>query len=296
MGLKFALVGGDLRNVKLASILAAEGCTVYTYGISHSSIGTHFNRCSELSEAVTMGDFIIGPMPFTVGGSKLNAPLHTSDIGLDAILQAVPKGKVIMAGKVPPQFLFDAAAKGIRVVDILQREDMAILNAIPTAEGAIQIAMEEIPVTIHRCKTLVLGLGKVGSALAKRLKALGAEVTVCVRKSRDVALAESFGYGAITFDRLTAEAGHFTVIYNTVPELVIDETVLRSVSPETLIVDLASSPGGVDFGFAKECGIKTVQALSLPGKVAPETSAETMSKVIFNILKELAGEAVENVN
>lgn len=296
MGLKFALVGGDLRNVKLASILAAEGCTVYTYGISHSSIGTHFNRCSELSEAVTMGDFIIGPMPFTVGGSKLNAPLHTSDIGLDVILQAVPKGKVIMAGKVPPQFLFDAAAKGIRVVDILQREDMAILNAIPTAEGAIQIAMEEIPVTVHRCKMLVLGLGKVGSALAKRLKALGAEVTVCVRKSRDIALAESFGYSAITFDRLTTEAGHFTVIYNTVPELVIDETVLRSVSPETLIVDLASSPGGVDFGFAKECGIKTVQALSLPGKVAPETSAETMAKVIFNILKELAGEAAENVN
>ena len=70
MGLKFALVGGDLRNVKLASILAAEGCTVYTYGISHSSIGTNFNRCSELGEAIAMGDFIIGPMPFTLGGSK----------------------------------------------------------------------------------------------------------------------------------------------------------------------------------------------------------------------------------
>ncbi len=296
MGLKFALVGGDLRNVKLASILAAEGCTVYTYGISHSSIGTHFNRCSELGEAVTMGDFIIGPMPFTIGGSKLNAPLHTSDIELEEILQAVPKGKVIMAGRVPPQFIFNAAAKEIRVVDILQRDDMAILNAVPTAEGAIQIAMEEIPVTIHRCRILVLGLGKVGSALAQRLKALGAEVTVCVRKSRDIALAESFGYKAITFDRLAAEAGHFTVIYNTVPELVVDENILKSVSSETLIVDLASAPGGVDFEFAKDCGIKTVQALSLPGKVAPETSAETMAKVIFNVLKELAGEAAQNVN
>ena len=110
------------------------------------------------------------------------------------------------AGRVPPQFIFNAAAKEIRVVDILQRDDMAILNAVPTAEGAIQIAMEEIPVTIHRCKILVLGLGKVGSALAQRLKALGAEVTVCVRKSRDIALAENFGYKAITFDRLAAEA------------------------------------------------------------------------------------------
>ena len=296
MGLKFALVGGDLRNVKLASILAAEGCTVYTYGISHSSIGTNFNRCSELGEAVTMGDFIIGPMPFTVGASKLNAPLHTGEIELEDILRAVPKGKIIIAGKVPSQFVFGAVAKGIRVVDILQREDMAVLNAIPTAEGAIQIAMEEIPVTVHGCKMLVLGLGKVGAALAQRLKALGAEVTVCVRKSRDMALAESYGYQVIPFDRLAAEAGHFTVIYNTVPAMVIDRTVLSAVSPETLVVDLASRPGGVDFDFAKECGIKTVQALSLPGKVAPETSAETIAKVIFNILKELAGEAAQHVN
>ena len=143
---------------------------------------------------------------------------------------------------------------------------------------------------------MVLGLGKVGSALAQRLKALGAEVAVCVRKSRDIALAESYGYRAITFDRLAAEAGHFTVIYNTVPELVVDKNVLKSVTSDALVVDLASAPGGVEFDFAKECGIKTVQALSLPGKVAPETSAETMAKVIFNILKELAGEAVQNVN
>ena len=295
MGLKFALVGGDLRNVKLASILAAEGCTVYTYGISHSSIGTNFNRCSELGEAIAMGDFIIGPMPFTLGGSKLNAPLHTSDIEVNDVLRAVPRGKVIMAGRVPAEVVLEAAAKEIRIVDILQREDMAILNAIPTAEGAIQIAMEEIPVTIHRCPILVLGLGKVGSALADRLKALGAEVTVCVRKSKDLALGESRGFHTITFDRLAGEIHRFAVVYNSVPSLVVDQSVLELVSPDVLIVDLASSPGGVDFTFAKEKGIKTVQALSLPGKVAPETSAETMAKVIFNILKELAGEAAYTV-
>lgn len=53
---------------------------------------------------------------------------------------------------------------------------MAVLNAIPTAEGAIQIAMEEMPVTIHGSKALVLGFGRVGKTLAKMLDGIGAKL------------------------------------------------------------------------------------------------------------------------
>ena len=296
MGLKFALAGGDLRNVKLASILATEGCTVYTYGISHSSIGADFNRCSDLEEAVAGGDFIIGPMPFTADGNTLNMPLSAETMELESFLQAIPREKLVIGGKLPSHFVSRAAAKGIRTVDLLQREDMKVLNAVPTAEGAIQIAMEELPVTIHSCRVLVLGFGKVGTALAERLKALGASVTVCVRKSRDLALAESRGLQAVSFDRLAETIGNFSVVYNTVPARVLDQTVLRCVSPEMLLIDLASRPGGVDFAYAATRGIKTVQALSLPGKVAPESAARIMAKVIFNVLTELSGEGISYVD
>lgn len=296
MGLKFALAGGDLRNVKLAAILAEQGCEVYTFGISHSSIGTNFNRCADMGEAFAMGDFIIGPTPFSHNGSVLNAPLHTTDIPLSDVLKNMPKGRTLIAGKIPAPFFAEAAARDCRVIDILKRDDMAILNAIPTAEGAIQIAMEEVPVTLHNCKILILGMGKIGTALALRLKALGAAVTVCVRKSRDSALGESQGLRTVTFDRLAGQIKEYKVIYNTVPAVVLDKNELDNMASDSLLVDLASLPGGVNFEYAREKNIKTVQALSLPGKVAPETSAENMAKVIFNIIKELAGEAAKNVN
>jgi dipicolinate synthase subunit A len=53
-----------------------------------------------------------------------------------------------------------------------------------------------------------------------------------------------------------------------------------------LVIDLASKPGGVDFEYAQYKGIKTIHALSLPGKVAPVTTAMYMETVIYNIIKE----------
>lgn len=51
-----------------------------------------------------------------------------------------------------------------------------IMNAVPTAEGAIQIAMEQTDVTLHGLPVLVIGHGRIGSLLARRLAALGAKV------------------------------------------------------------------------------------------------------------------------
>ena len=45
-------------------------------------------------------------------------------------------------------------------------EELTILNAIPTAEGAIQIAMEKSLKTVHGSKCLVLGFGRIGKILA----------------------------------------------------------------------------------------------------------------------------------
>ena len=51
---------------------------------------------------------------------------------------------------------------------------------MPTAEGAIQLAMEELPITLHGARVLVIGYGRLGRVLADRLAGLKARVSVAV--------------------------------------------------------------------------------------------------------------------
>ena len=215
----------------------------------------------------------------------MNAPLHQADVELQDILDNIPKGRLLIAGKYL-RICQKVADKNVRIIDIMDRDDMAILNSIPTAEGAVQIAMEELPVTIHNCKVMVLGLGKVGSTLAVLLKNIGAKVLVVARNSRDISRAAAFGLECGMYEELPLLIGEYKLIYNTVPAMVLDKSILQFVAKDALVIDLASKPGGVDFEYAQYKGIKTIHALSLPGKVAPVTTAMYMETVIYNIIKE----------
>ena len=86
---------------------------------------------------------------------------------------------------------------------------------------------------------------------------------------------------------LSGCAGDFDVIFNTVPAEVLDRNVLEQIPDDTLIIDLASKPGGVDFSAAKELGKKVIWALSLPGKTAPITSGRIIKETILNMLCEM---------
>lgn len=48
-----------------------------------------------------------------------------------------------------------------------------VANAVPTGEGAVQVAMEELPFTLHSARVLILGFGRVGKLTAHRMGALG---------------------------------------------------------------------------------------------------------------------------
>ena len=177
--------------------------------------------------------------------------------------------------------------KNIDVIDLLKREELVVLNTISTAEGAIQIAMEETIKTIYGSKILVLGYGKVGKILANMLKGIGANVYCEARKNVDLAWIKAYGYVPIHLSELEKYLSEFDIIINTIPTLILDKQRLERVKKECLIIDLASNPGGVDKGEAKKMGIKTIWALSLPGKVAPLTSAEFIKDTIYNVLKEI---------
>lgn len=162
-----------------------------------------------------------------------------------------------------------------------------IPNAVPTAEGAIEIAIAETPFTIHGSKSLVLGYGKIGKILSKDLYALGAQTYVEARKYADLAMIEGHGYEPLPLDNLKDHIHEFDIIFNTIPSLILDDEILTKVKKDALIIDLASKPGGIDFDAAKSYGLKVIWALSLPGKIAPVSSGAIIKDTIMNIIKEL---------
>lgn len=76
------------------------------------------------------------------------------------------------------------------------------------------------------------------------------------------------------------------MIFNTVPVLLFSRDILQRMDRSTLLIDLASKPGGVDFTAAAELQLKTIWALSLPGRVAPKSAGFIIKNAILNMLKE----------
>jgi dipicolinate synthase subunit A len=284
---KFTIIGGDLRSVKLANTLQAEGNRVYIYGFNKAGFKLGMEESKDLELAIDESDVIIGPIPCSNDGETINAPFHSEKIYINEVFKTMNKNQLFMAGKISEKIAHLSEVFNVYYIDLLEREEMSILNAIPTAEGAIQVAMEEMPITLHNSNSLVLGFGRIGKILAKMLHGIGANVYVEARKYSDIASIKSYSYKPVLLNELKCELGKMDVIFNTIPSVILDIELLSCLNKECLLIDLASKPGGVDFEKAKMLGIKTIWALSLPGKVAPVTAASFIKETVYNILEEL---------
>lgn len=282
-----SVVGGDLRIVKLIEMLNADGYEVYTYGLENSEDILNLDSvemCPTLKDAVSHSKVVVGPIPLSSDRKNLSAPFSRNNIDLDEFIDAI-KGKYLISGNIMIKDKLDS--NNIQCTDLLKREEFSVLNAIATAEGTIQIAMEETQKTIHGTKTLVMGFGRVGKVLAKMLHGIGAEVSCEARKDEDIAWIKAYGYEPIRLEELNSNLGKYDIIINTIPFQILDKERLELLKEDVVIIDLASNPGGVDRKVAREKGLKVIWALSLPGKVAPVTSAEFIKETLYHILIEL---------
>jgi dipicolinate synthase subunit A len=284
---KFTVLGGDLRSAKLANFLKADGNRVYIYGFNKEGFVPGIEESENLSLAIDESDVVIGPIPCSNDDETVNAPFFNGKIHINEVFKIMNKNQLFMAGRISEKISHLSNIFNVYCIDLLEREDMSILNAVPTAEGAIQIAMEEMPITLHNSNALVLGFGRIGKILTKILRGIGANVYVEARKFSDIAWIRSYGYNPVFLNQIADYLNKMDVIFNTIPHIVLDSEALRRINNECLIIDLASKPGGVDFGKASELGLKTIWALSLPGKVAPVTAAGFIKDTIYNILDEL---------
>lgn len=277
------VAGGDPRQAALAELLADDGHSVHTYALERGE-GV---KCEPSMAGADRADCVVLPLPAAGPDGRLNAPLAAGGHELAEILDALRPGQLVCAGMTGEDLERMAAERGLVLRDYFAREELAVMNAVPTAEGALQIAMEELPITIHGARALVIGYGRLGRALSQRLAALGAKVSVAARKYADLAWAESCGYGIEHTGQLEGWLCCYDLVVNTVPARVLDRKGLEDLQSGCLVIDLASKPGGVDLEAAAQLGVKVVWALSLPGKVAPVTAGRSIKTTIYNILHEL---------
>lgn len=240
----FWVVGGDLRQVKLVEMLENDGNTVHTEALEK---GLPLGKKSYSMDAAR-AHCVILPLPVLKEG-VLNAPLGEEPYTLNELLDRLHPGQIVCGGMLSEEVIRQGNERGLRLFDYYEREECKIANAVPTAEGAIQVAMENMPVTLHGSRALVIGFGRVGKLTAHRLQSLGARVTVAARKCEDWAWAQAYGYDTEDSGRLEYWMGGFDLIVNTVPALILDQIHLERVQSGAFIIDLASLPGGVDTHF-----------------------------------------------
>ena len=273
------IVGGDLRLAHLAEMFTNENYVVFTYLLEKYNFNNkNIIKCGNINEFKDINT-IITSIPISKDKININTPFSNDIISIENLLWNI-KNKTLFSGAINEKIKSIAKKNNVEIIDLLQNEELSILNAIPTAEGAIQIAMEKSNITLHGSNVLVMGFGRIGKILCKMLNALGVNIYCEARKSYDLAMINSYGYSSINLNELDKELGKFDFIFNTIPYLILDKQKLKKVKKECLIIDLASSPGGVDFEYAKEIGINAFLELALPGRVAPKTAAKYIKDVI----------------
>ena len=289
MNKTFTIIGGDLRIIKLAKILAEDNNEVYVYGLENVEELKEIKNiifCEKLQDAVKQSEIIIGPIPFSSDGININTPFSNEKISIRELMHNI-NAKILIAGNILPEVYDLANDEYIEIIDIMKREELAVLNTIATAEGAIEIAIANTNKIIHGSQILILGFGRIGKVLARKLAGLSAKVTCAARKDEDLAWIRAYGHMETNINTLGQNLEKYDIIMNTVPHTILTEERLKYVKQDCLLIDLASNPGGIDKKVAKERNLKLVWALALPGKVAPTTTAEFLKDTIFNVLKEI---------
>ncbi len=273
----FLLLGGDSRQLYLNQILTKNG---FQTTLHNSSEDSSFS----MEEAIKNSNVILCPIPFTRDKINLVSDNNMTDLGIGNLLNLLTSDHTLFGGSIPVYVKEYARENSIACFDYMDMEDITVKNTIATAEGAIAEAIRLSPGCLHKSKCLVTGFGRCAKTLALKLKGMDAEVTIAGRKEIQLVQAASMGFHARALCDLAPVIGDYEFIFNTIPALVIEKDLIRSMNPDVTIIDIASAPGGVDFSFCRQQNIRAKLCLGLPGIYAPQSSAEILYEAIVKSL------------
>jgi len=285
---RICIIGGDARHLEIIHRLLELNAQVILVGfdqLEQAFTGCTSIKINELDFATV--DAIILPILGIGPNGEIDTIFSKEEIYLTKEHLALTKQRCVIFTGVFNEKL-DAMANSLnrKVVHLLERDDVAIYNSIPTAEGTVLMAIQNTDFTIHGSNVMVLGLGRVGITVARTFANLGAKVKVGARKSEHFARITEMNLQPFHLKDIRSELKNIDICINTIPTMVLTEKEIKQMLPHTLIIDLATKPGGTDFEFAKKRGIKAILAPGLPGVVASKTAGKILANILIKVLTE----------
>ena len=163
-------------------MLRQEQYKIDTYGLEKSEDIKPEEKSENLINSINNCDIIVTSIPLTKDRKIVNAPFAKQEIVVEDLFKTL-QGKKVFSGNIPNEYIENN--RQIEFIDLLQNEELTILNSIPSAEGAIQVAMEQSEITINSSKILILGFGRIGKILAKMLSGFGSDGIYCEARKRN---------------------------------------------------------------------------------------------------------------
>lgn len=280
---RIAVIGRDAREWFAACNLSTRGHdVVYVGPVPARGInwpGAPYLRRT-VTEALRGREVVVGPVTGLIGNVAADVVAAVADI---------PAGSVIILGKPSAELSSAANRHGWSLIDLSTYEPFVVKNAVLTAEGAIAEAIINSQRAIWSSRCIVTGFGRVGRVLVDRLLSLGAAVTVCSADAAERSWAMAAGGRAVPLAELASVLPGADFVFNTIPARVIKSESLRACSPATMLVDLASPPGGFDREALQALGLTYRWSLGIPGRITPRTAGQIVAESVNELITTPAG-------
>ncbi len=286
-GIVVAVVGGDLRMLEHMRQARAAGAIVQHYGhVPGADEAAGSPAAPSLKEAIRGARIISCPIPGVGVDGSLYAKYTNEKLLLTTdILKGAADDALMMTYQPTPQLIEWAKGTSVEVLPYGEDDELCILHAIPTAEGAIKVAVENTDETLLGMKVLCIGMGRIGGSVAQAFAAMKSLVTVTARNPSQLARARTTGVEIIPLDQILDHLNQFSLIVSSSSGRVVTRAMIERIRPDALIMDLCSPPGSVDFDAAKELGRRVIWARAQAG-TAPKTAGADEWHVLMRFVRE----------
>lgn len=277
---RYGVIGGDLRQKRMLEELSKSHMCCH-YGVIDK---VKDSSCApSLTAVIKNAETIIFPLPMFKGENlNINSNLSISTKELLSVLgNHITSEQKVFGGCIPPDFCEMFQKKNVVYFDFMEQRTISIFNSIATAEGLIAEMILSTSENLHGKAVLILGYGTCAKTLAAKLQALQMRTCICARNQ--ASLMEAFGYGHCVepLSNLKKIIPGYPMIVNTIPAKVLPNHILDLVSPKAWIYEIASFPYGMDLDYAKKRKLNVKLCMSLPGKYAPDSSADILTDFVL---------------